>query len=51
MREYVEKIEGKKYSYPFSIHAMHLSTNFGKEIQRKKSPGTNGLSIISNLHD
>ena len=23
---------------------MHLSTNFGKEIQEKKSPGTNGLT-------
>ena len=22
---------------------MHLSTNFGKEIREKKSPGTNGL--------
>ena len=24
---------------------MHLSTNFGKEIREKKSPGTNGLTI------
>ena len=25
---------------------MHLSTNFGQEIRRKKSPGTNGLTAI-----
>ena len=25
---------------------MHLSTNFGKEIREKKSPGTNGLTAI-----
>ena len=26
---------------------MHLSTNFGKEIREKKSPGTNGLKGMS----
>ena len=26
---------------------MHLSTNFGKEIREKKSPGTNGLMVCS----
>ena len=25
---------------------MHLSTKFGKEIQEKKSPGTNGLTLL-----